>query len=106
MWFWLLSAIAGSIIGGATDSWFRETKLGIWFYKKMDQFYTWANHRYGLKMLTDEEKRLKKFPHLKKRLTESEAKLDELDKLVRKEREKRITELEIKLDELDKRVKE
>ena len=33
MWFWLLSAIAGSIIGGATDSWFRETKLGIWFYK-------------------------------------------------------------------------
>ena len=42
MWFWLLSAIAGSIIGGATDSWFRETKLGIWFYKK------WINSIPGL----------------------------------------------------------
>ena len=32
MWFWLLSSIAGSIIGSATESWFRDTKLGIWFY--------------------------------------------------------------------------
>ena len=34
MWFWLISAIAGSIIGSATDSWFRDTKLGVWFYAK------------------------------------------------------------------------
>ena len=54
MWFWLLSAIAGSIIGSATESWFRDTKLGIWFYTKMDQLYTWASKRYGIKILTDE----------------------------------------------------
>ena len=43
MWFWALSAIAGSILGSATDAWFRDTKLGIWFYNKVDQLYTWAS---------------------------------------------------------------
>ena len=41
MWFWAISAIAGSILGSATDSWFRDTKLGVWFYAKMDSLYTW-----------------------------------------------------------------
>ena len=68
MWFWLISAIAGSIIGSATESWFRDTKLGIWFYNKVDRIYTWANKKYGLKLLTDEEDRMKKFPQLSKRL--------------------------------------
>ena len=64
MWFWLISAIAGSIVGSATESWFRDSKLGIWFYNKLDQIYTWANKRYGLKLLTDEEDRMKKFLYL------------------------------------------
>ena len=34
MWFFLISSIAGSIIGSAADSWFADTKLGVWFYKK------------------------------------------------------------------------
>ena len=66
MWFWLISAIAGSIIGSATESWFRDTKVGVWFYAKIDSLYTWASHRYGLKILTDEEERMKKFPQLEK----------------------------------------
>ena len=72
MWFWLISAIAGSIIGSATDSWFRDTKMGVWFYAKIDQLYTWACLRYGIKMLTDEEKRMKKFPQLEQRLKRME----------------------------------
>ncbi len=68
MLFWLISAIAGSIIGSATDSWFRDTKMGVWFYAKIDQLYTWASMRYGIKILTDEEKRMKKFPQLEQRL--------------------------------------
>ena len=42
MWFWIISAIAASILGNAADSWFSETKLGIWFYKKVDDIATWA----------------------------------------------------------------
>ena len=68
MWFFLISSIAGSIIGSATDSWFRDTRLGIWFYNKIDSLYTWASKRYGLKLLTGEKKRMAKFPELNKRL--------------------------------------
>ncbi len=80
MWFWLISAIAGSIIGSATESWFRDTKLGIWFYNKLDQIYTWANKRYGLKLLTDEEDRMKKFPQLTKRLETLESQIKEIQR--------------------------
>ena len=80
MWFWLISAIASSIIGSATESWFRDTKLGIWFYNKLDQIYTWANERYGLKLLTDEEDRMKKFPQLSKRLETLESQIKEIQR--------------------------
>ena len=80
MWFWLLSAIAGSILGSATESWFRDTKLGIWFYNKVDQIYTWANKKYGLKLLTDEEDRMKKFPQLSKRLETLESQIKEIQR--------------------------
>ena len=79
MWFWLISSIAGSIIGSATESWFRDTKVGVWFYAKMDSLYTWASERYGLKILTDEEERMKKFPQLSKRLEALEEKVEELE---------------------------
>ena len=78
MWFWAISAIAGSILGSATESWFRGTKLGVWFYNKMDMLYTWASNRYGIKMLSDEEEQMKKFPQLEKRLHNIEQKLKEL----------------------------
>ena len=78
MWSWLVLSIAGSIIGSASDSWFRDTKMGIWFYAKVDSIYTWANNRYGLKVLTDEKKRMEKFPELEKRLVELENRVKEI----------------------------
>ena len=80
MWFWLISAIAGSIIGAATESWFRDTKLGIRFYNKIDRIYTWANKKYGLKLLTDEEDRMKKFPQLSKRLETLESQVKQIQR--------------------------
>tara|TARA_R100000008_G_scaffold85220_2_gene74599 strand:- start:486 stop:809 length:324 start_codon:yes stop_codon:yes gene_type:complete len=80
MWFWIVSSIAGSILGSATDAWFRDTKLGIWFYNKIDSIYTWASNRYGLKLLTDEQEQMKKFPQLEKRLCAIEKQLQELGK--------------------------
>ena len=81
MWFWAISAIAGSILGSATDSWFRDTKLGVWFYAKMDSLYTWAAKRYGLKLITDEQKRMAKFPELAKRLDSLEARIRILEQI-------------------------
>tara|TARA_R110001592_G_scaffold55191_1_gene168740 strand:+ start:453 stop:701 length:249 start_codon:yes stop_codon:yes gene_type:complete len=79
MWFFIISSVAGSIIGSATDSWFRDTKLGIWFYNKLDSIYTWASDRYGLKLLTDEENRMAKFPQLSKKLESLEHRLSEIE---------------------------
>ena len=56
MWFWIISAIAGSILGGATESWFAETKFGIWFYKKVDQIYTWAAKKTKYKDIRERRK--------------------------------------------------
>lgn len=80
MWFWAVSAIAGSILGSATDSWFRDTKLGVWFYAKMDSLYSWAAERYGIKLITDEKKRMAKFPELAKRLDSLEARIRLLER--------------------------
>ena len=82
MWFWLITAITGSIVGSATESWFRDTKMGVWFYAKVDGLYTWANMRYGLKILTEEEERMKKFPMLSKRLEEQDTKIKQLEHLI------------------------
>ena len=75
MWYFLLTSIAGSIIGSASDSWFRDTKLGVWTYAKLDSLFTWASKRYGLKILTDEKKRMAKFPELAKRLDSIDARI-------------------------------
>ena len=75
MWFFLIKAMAGAIIGQATNAWFKDTKMGVWFYNKVDSLYNWAAKRYDVKLLTDEEKRMAKFPALKSRLEAIEKKL-------------------------------
>jgi len=80
MWFFLISNIAGSILGSATNSWFADTKLGIWFYKKVDNVSTWASKKLGLKVLQDENNWKKKYPNVSKKLDELEAKIEKLEK--------------------------
>ena len=79
MWFFLIKAIAGSIIGAATESRFRDTRLGVWFYNKVDNIYTWAAKRYHIKLVTDEEKQMAKFPILKEKLENMEKRIKKLE---------------------------
>jgi len=80
MWFWLIKSITGSIIGNASAEWFKKTKLGVWFYNKIDTLYNWAAERYNIKVLTEEEKQMAKFPMLQKRLNDIEKQLKEIKK--------------------------
>ena len=75
MWFWIVSSIAGSILGSATSSWFEKTAMGRWFNRKMENIYNWAAKRYGFEVLKSEEKWKKKYPNIAK-------KIDELEKYV------------------------
>ena len=78
MWFWIISSIAGGILGNAANSWFANTKLGIWFYKKVDNVSTWASKKFGLKILQDEENWKKKYPNVSKKLDELEARINKI----------------------------
>ena len=80
MWFFLISNIGGSILGSAANSWFADTKLGIWFYKKVDDVSTWASKKLGLKILQDENNWKKKYPNVSKKLEVLEARLNKLEK--------------------------
>ena len=75
MYFFIIKAITGAILGQSTNTWFKKTKAGVWFYGKVDQCYTWAVKRYDIKVLSAEEKSMKKYPVLSKRLDVIEKKL-------------------------------
>ena len=80
MWFWLISSIAGSILGNAADSWFADTKCGIWFYKKVDDVSSWAAKKLNIKILASEEKWRKKYPNISAKMNELEQRLQDLEK--------------------------
>ena len=80
MWFFLVSSIASSIIGSAADSWFADTRMGVWFYKKIDNVSTWASKKLGLKVLQDEQNWRTKYPNVSLKIDKLEARLEKLEK--------------------------
>ena len=80
MWIFLISSIASSILGSAANSWFADTKAGVWFYKKVDNVSTWASKKLGLKVLQDEENWKTKYPNVSKKIDKLEARINELEK--------------------------
>ena len=80
MWFFLISNIAGSILGSAANSWFADTKLGIWFYNKVDDVSTWASKKLGLKILKDENNWKTKYPNVAEKIKTLEARIKKLEK--------------------------
>jgi len=79
VWYFLIKAIASGIIGNAVNSWFADTKIGVWFYKKVDNVSTWASKKLGLKVLADEEDWKKKYPNVSKDIEELEARVNKLE---------------------------
>ena len=82
MWFWLISSIAGGILGNAADSWFADTKLGKWFYGTIDTVCTWAAKKLNIKILADEEKWRKKYPLVSQKLEDLEKRISQLEQNV------------------------
>ena len=80
MWFFLIKSIVGAILGQATNSWFKKTKMGVWFYAKVDCWHNWAAKRYDLQVLSKEEKAMKRFPALTKKMADLEKRIKKLEK--------------------------
>tara|TARA_B100000029_G_C17089682_1_gene783757 strand:- start:315 stop:587 length:273 start_codon:yes stop_codon:yes gene_type:complete len=81
MWFWLISAIASSILGNAANSWFADTKCGIWFYKKIDDISNWSAKKLNIKVLEKEEAWKKKYPNVTKKMNDLEHRIKNLEQI-------------------------
>ena len=81
MWLWLISSITGSILGSAADSWFADTKAGIWFYKKVDQISGWAARKLNIKIHAEEEAWKKKYPNVANKMDDLDNRLSELERI-------------------------
>ena len=64
----------------AAESWFADTKLGVWFYRKVDNVSTWASKKLGLKILQDETNWKKKYPNVSYKIDKLEARINKLEK--------------------------
>ena len=64
----------------AAESWFADTKLGVWFYKKVDNVLTWASKKLGLKILQDEQNWKAKYPNVAAKIEKLEARINYLEK--------------------------
>ena len=80
MWFFLISNIVGAILRNAANSWFVDTKLGIWFYDKVDNVSTWVSKKLGLKVLQDENNWKTKYPNVAMKIEKLEARIEKLEK--------------------------
>ena len=81
MWFWLLANIVGSLLGAASTKYIKDTKFGIWLYKKVDQMAAWAADRYDIDILNKEEIAWRsKYPNVAKQIDDINARAVETEK--------------------------
>jgi hypothetical protein len=80
MYLWAAKAIAGSLLGAATSTYIKKTKLGKWLYKKYESIVAWAADRYGIDILNKEEVKLQeRYPLLLKQIKNLENRVNNLE---------------------------
>ena len=78
---WIYTGIVGSIFGAITVAYLSTTRLGVWFYGKVDQFLDYLVNRWGLTWLKEpEDLWRKRNPIIAERLDELEKRISELEK--------------------------
>ena len=82
--YWLfiltLKSVLGSIIGSSFYAWFKNTKMGVWFQVKMDNAMEWIATKYDIEIATREDKWLKQYPRLAKRIVDLEEQVSKINK--------------------------
>jgi hypothetical protein len=81
MWLWIISNIAGSLLGAATTEWFKDTKAGKWCFDKYLEIAYWANEKYGIDILNKEEISWRqKYPGVNSKIVELESRIEKLER--------------------------
>ena len=81
-WLFILTlkSILSSIIGSSFYAWFKNTKVGVWVQRHLDNLMAWVAKRYDLEILSREDKWLQQYPRLADRINQLEKEVEKLKK--------------------------
>ena len=78
---WIYTAIAGSVFGAIFVAYISTTRIGLWFYSKVDLILDYLIERWGWTWLQQpEDAWRKKYPFVTKKIDELEQRLHRLEK--------------------------
>ena len=75
-----LKSILSSIIGSSFYQWFKNTKVGVWVQRHLDNLMAWIAKRYDIEILSREDKWLQQYPRLADRIVKLEEEVAKLKK--------------------------
>jgi hypothetical protein len=77
---WIYTSIIGALLGAAFLAYFKDTKMGIWSYGKLDSCLDYLVHKYNWNWLRQpEDAWRKKYPHVTKKIDELETRIKKLE---------------------------
>ena len=78
---WIYTAIAGSVFGAIFVAYISTTRIGLWFYSKVDLMLDYLIEKWGWTWLQQpEDAWRKKYPYVTKKIDELEQRLHRLEK--------------------------
>ena len=96
IWVFIVKAVLTGIIGSSFYAWFKTTRMGIWFDKKLDTLMTRVVERCDVEVLKKQEKQVKKMPDIVlERLNTIEEQIGNMSKRMAKIEEERNLEKEL-----------
>lgn len=81
VWFWAISSIASALLGASALAYLKDTKIGLWGYKKFDSTIDAVRDKYNISALDqpDDAWRVKN-PQISAKLDDLESRLAILEK--------------------------
>ena len=77
---WIYTALAGSVFGAIFIAYMSTTRIGLWFYAKVDLIIDFLVKRWGLTFLEQPEDSWKyKYPMIRRKISEIEERIKKLE---------------------------
>jgi len=77
---WIYTALAGSVFGAIFIAYMSTTRIGLWFYAKVDLTIDFLVKRWGLTFLEQPEDSWKyKYPMIRRKISEIEKRISKLE---------------------------
>lgn len=77
---WIYTALAGSVFGAIFIAYMSTTRIGLWFYAKVDLIIDFLVKRWGLTFLEQPEDAWKyKYPVIRRKIREIEERISKLE---------------------------